>query len=107
MAISLRGDWEEGNRFSKEYRISIGLSCAFLQEGEHFFSQTVGANHFTRRVHNGRLFGKICLHGCFGVRVLCSRLEKHCSSDCTNALRDSGNHAIGDHSQNKPASPHK
>lgn len=98
-----------GGYIFKGVKYSSGLSCAFLQEGEHLYSQTVGANHFTWRVHHGSFFfwDKICLHGCSGLRVLCSRLEKHCGSDCTKALRDPGNHPIGDHSLNKVASPHR
>lgn len=45
--------------------------------------------------------GKICLRGCFGVNVFCSRLEKHCGPDCTKASRDSANHAIGHFTKTK------
>lgn len=53
------------------------------------------------------LVKKNCLHACFGMRALCSRLDKHFGPDYTKALRDSGNHTIGDHSLNKVTSPHR
>lgn len=49
---------ERGEYIFKGLKYSSGLSCALLQEGEHFYSQTAGANHFTRRVHHERPFGK-------------------------------------------------
>lgn len=47
------------------------------------------------------LLGKICLRGSFGVKALCSRLEKHCGPDCTKTSRDYGNHAIGNFPKTK------